>query len=269
MDSYEQKYKEALANARQEYNTTENVERKQWLEELFPELAESENERIRKAIHIYLDWLDGRNKDCQPKGEYTIRDMIAWLKKQGNPTDINPSEFDLHLNKLLKQFETLPKEELVSSLSFYLNVVQNDGTYKEEKESEQKLPIGKLPSEMKTIGESLGFTTQEECDKYNQMVTDLIMSDDGKSEQKPTDKEMKTLLRTEYEKGRADAISEMEKPTWSVEDMSKVQRICKYLDEAKKYYANITEVRECTNWLKSLKDRVQPRRRHTIFDEII
>ena len=35
---YEKKYKDALANARQEYTTTENVERKQWLEELFPEL---------------------------------------------------------------------------------------------------------------------------------------------------------------------------------------------------------------------------------------
>ena len=46
------------------------------------ELKESEDEKIRKAIHIYLDWLDGR-KDYQPKGEYTIRDMIAWIEKQG------------------------------------------------------------------------------------------------------------------------------------------------------------------------------------------
>jgi hypothetical protein len=45
---------------------------------------------------------------------------------------------------------------------------------------------------------------------------------------------------------------------WSVEDMSKIQRICKYLDEAKKYYADITEVRECMDWLKSLKEREQP-----------
>ena len=51
-------------------------------EVIFPELAESKDERIRKAIHIYLDWLDGR-KDCQPKGDYTIKDMIAWLEKQG------------------------------------------------------------------------------------------------------------------------------------------------------------------------------------------
>ena len=47
-----------------------------------------------------------------------------------------------------------------------------------EKRGEQKLQIEKLTSEMKTIEESLGLTTQEECDKYNQMVSDLIMSDD-------------------------------------------------------------------------------------------
>ena len=46
------------------------------------------------------------------------------------------------------------------------------------------------------------------------------------------------------------------KQEWSEKDMSKVQRICKYLDEAKKYYVDITEVRECVNWLKSLEDRV-------------
>ena len=79
------------------------------------------------------------------------------------------------------------------------------------------------------------------------------------AEQEPTDEEMKELLHTEYEKGRADAIAEMQKPAWSEEDMSKVQRICKYLNEAKKYYADTTEVRECMDWLKSLKDRVQPK----------
>ena len=39
---------------------------------------------------------------------------------------------------------------------------------------------------------------------------------------------------------------------WSVEDRSKIQRICKYLNEVKKYCADITEVRECIEWLKAL-----------------
>ena len=53
-----------------------------------------------------------------------------------------------------------------------------------DKQGEQKLPIEKLPSEMKTIGESLEFTTQEECDEYNQIVSDLIMSDNDNIEPK-------------------------------------------------------------------------------------
>ena len=53
---YEKKYKEALANARQEYNTTENIERKQWLEELFPELKESEPNKVNITTTIGDSW---------------------------------------------------------------------------------------------------------------------------------------------------------------------------------------------------------------------
>lgn len=58
------------------------------IDDAFPKLKESEDERIRRAIHIYLDWLDGR-KDCQPKGDYTIRDMIAYLesRKEQHPAE--------------------------------------------------------------------------------------------------------------------------------------------------------------------------------------
>lgn len=63
-----------------------------------PELSESEDERIRKAIHIYFDWLDGR-KDYAPRGEYTIRDMIAWLKNQGEkPTAWSEEDEDIMYN---------------------------------------------------------------------------------------------------------------------------------------------------------------------------
>ena len=78
---YEKKYKEAQGWIEKIYPTLQH-EQQMEAEAFFPELAESEDERIRKAIHIYLDWLDGR-KDCQPKGDYTIKDMIAWLEKQG------------------------------------------------------------------------------------------------------------------------------------------------------------------------------------------
>lgn len=101
-------------------------------EEMFPELAESEDERIRKEILSFLR--EGKPYYCP--NSIKRQEWAAWLEKQG----------------------------------------------------EQKLPIEKLPSETKTIGKSLGFTTQEDCDRYNQMVSDLIMSDDDKGEQKLVDK---------------------------------------------------------------------------------
>ena len=83
---YEKKYKEVIGKIQGLIDGSKKqghiIVRVEDLEKFFPELAESEDEKIRKAIYIYLDWLDGR-KDYQPKGDYTIKNMIAWLEKQG------------------------------------------------------------------------------------------------------------------------------------------------------------------------------------------
>ena len=73
--NYEQLYKEALERARQ-VHTTNVDENKKSTEYIFPELKESEDERIRKAIICYI----GYGQHC---GVSNI-DMIAWLEKQGN-----------------------------------------------------------------------------------------------------------------------------------------------------------------------------------------
>lgn len=114
----------------------------QMMEYLFPELAESDDEGIRKSL---IDYFSRFKSSDMWNESFSFGDVVSWVEKQAKPTDINPSEFDLRLNKLLKQFETLPKEELASSLSFYLNVVQNDGTYREENQGEQNLIMAKSP----------------------------------------------------------------------------------------------------------------------------
>ena len=175
------RYEEALKRAKQEYNTTKNVERKQLLEEYFPEIKESDDERIREEIKVILantdlsqfaldytfadmiNWLEKQSKKQTYQSNerawlYLVADVLTWregigqylddprvqelakkmqkeysqklhIDKQEADIDINPSEFEIRLNKLLKQFESLPKEDIVSSLSFYLNTIQNDGTY--------------------------------------------------------------------------------------------------------------------------------------------
>jgi len=80
MENYEQKYKEAISKAREcmkdggiSQNTID------YLCNIFPELAESEDERIRKQIISFLkefEYDHYRNLD--------FSSWIAWLEKQGN-----------------------------------------------------------------------------------------------------------------------------------------------------------------------------------------
>lgn len=75
MEDYEKKYKEALERAKgfktQEY--------KDVAAHIFPELAESEDENIRKAIRTII--LSTNIKQLQIVG-VSQSDMFAWLEKQ-------------------------------------------------------------------------------------------------------------------------------------------------------------------------------------------
>ena len=79
-----------------------------------------------------------------------------------------------------------------------------------------------------------------------------------KIEQNTTDNDMKEALRTEYEKGRADAIAEMQKSAWSEDDEEEFQIAIDTLVEAGQ--------RDSAHWLKSFKDRVQPKVELTQLD---
>lgn len=121
------------------------------LENTFPELKESEDEKIRKAIHIYLDWLDGR-KDYQPKGDYTIKDMLAWLEKQ------DPKK---HEEELEKAYKTADKVQ-----------------YRRGYEAAMK--------EMEKQGET--YTKRDVDDAWLKGMCDAKRELDKQSEQKPAEK---------------------------------------------------------------------------------
>lgn len=77
-------------------------------------------EEKRKTKH----WLKSLKDRVQPQPNQ------EWSKEEDEGKPIDLSEFDLHLNRLLKQFETLSKEErkrkkeeLESILTFYLNII--------------------------------------------------------------------------------------------------------------------------------------------------
>ena len=86
MDNYEQKYKKALEAVKflQEVNPSdEGIQN--WVKDNFPELKESEDERMRKSIIYAL-----RNGGFYSTDK--TDEAIAWLEKQGeqhSPIDVN------------------------------------------------------------------------------------------------------------------------------------------------------------------------------------
>lgn len=85
---YEQKYKEVLELARDYYKTNSKLNKADEnviLEDIFPELAESEDKRVREDILAFV------KREGQHIDKYKWHKWIAWLEKQGKqkPTTID------------------------------------------------------------------------------------------------------------------------------------------------------------------------------------
>ena len=82
-------------------------------EEIFPELAKSEDEKVRKALIDFFG--KGAKYGGQTNGVYD-KDILAWLEKQkGNICGISPNsawseEDEQHVNSLLKRLEGMCKK---------------------------------------------------------------------------------------------------------------------------------------------------------------
>ena len=245
-----------------------------------PELKESEDEKIRKAIHIYFDWLDGR-KDYAPKGKYTIKDMIDWLEKQGEK--IIPKNVD---EAALQYVDTCPVDGEVTHDNIrepYWNNHSMMNAYKAgwlAKQGEQKqdpcehcadkrLNCHNFPCvkgrAFKQGKSALEVIKEEKVDKDIKVEQNPSWSEEDENLLKLSVEnltEIKDRFGKDYGrvgdcinwlKSLKGRVQPQQKRKWSEWDRSKIQRICKYLDEAKKYYADITEVRECIDWLKFLR----------------
>lgn len=86
---YEQRYKEALDEAKAIHKAIKQ-DLKPVIEQIFPELAESEDERIRKAIICGMNALKKGNRIYF--ADIYIDDILAWLEKQGEQKSANKVE---------------------------------------------------------------------------------------------------------------------------------------------------------------------------------
>lgn len=110
--SYKEKYEQALAKAKEQYNYPCMRSCMGILEEIFPELAMSEDEKIKERITLCLE-------ECVHSDvirDYEKDECAAWLEKQkGNICGISPNsawseEDEQHVNSLLKRLEGMCKK---------------------------------------------------------------------------------------------------------------------------------------------------------------
>lgn len=173
--NYEEKYKEALEKAQEElqFCDTLDCDAVRQIFRFFPELKESNNEKIRKELIRYLPYCDDISKDIKER-------WIAWLEKQHEPKPswseedekkrtllINILEVNHH-NEYFKvdsentsNIDAICTEELVS----WLKSIKCKDTIKCDKT---------FFKNQKTIGESLNISTTEECEKYHKAIDSCL-----------------------------------------------------------------------------------------------
>ena len=169
--NYEKKYNALLGRARDYYEDKNCFKYiKGILKDLFPELSETEDKRIRNGLIALLKFGLEDGSTIAPGSNVTKEQAIDWLEKQGEQKpkrvgtkeaagtlkemleDIDPIEleetrremleidgFDSELNALLKKYKHLPKEEVAECLEFYLGVVQGEQKPKWTEEDEERL----------------------------------------------------------------------------------------------------------------------------------
>lgn len=74
---YEQRYKEALNEAKAIHKIIKKKDLKPIIKQIFPELKESKEEKIRKELIQYL-----KDYPNLPNGQYSRNDFFTWLEKQ-------------------------------------------------------------------------------------------------------------------------------------------------------------------------------------------
>ena len=254
------RYDEAIKRAKALYDNNQPISGNNVIiNNIFPELKESEDERIRKVLIAYFN----RYKEQEECGIDTFfgistDNILAWLEKQEekpveeyNITGISSRHATGKLAEIIKNIESSDKVE----------------------------PKFKVGDEIKTDnGESLTITKIDDKGYWSEDLFICTFDDSAKwelVEQKPAwsdedEDKIKSILFHIEDVENKDVIDWLKsikcrvqpKQEWSEEDESHIRYLIECLEHCKMGVAltmTTSTSQEYINWLKSLKDRVQPK----------
>lgn len=276
---YEKKYEklvDAVKVLRDNNPSDEGIQN--WVSDNVPELRESEDARTRKGL---TDFLKRKfENSCSPTpSKKVLTGWIAWLEKQGEK-ELDPRYsildklieaddiYQMSVNDTMvgeaknKAIEALSNLEISKLLGLEKQGEQKSIWHNEDEEPQR----GSLILLIMQSGTPIVAKIIEPNHTFNHgerwAYIDDLLEKQGESKFKQHIQEGDKIVTNEdgthFNVSQLERVAKKENLAWSEEDIFKVQRICMYLEEAKKYYADITEVRECIDYIKSLKDRFQP-----------
>ena len=133
------------------------------LENIFPELKESKDERIRKAlIDFFQDW----HKTKPSRWSIPVSDVITWLEKQGESDEIKVKEFLINKGYPIDANGTFPTyEEMYNIIS--------EGLEKQVEKPQGKTALEAIMEEKSPV-ESLSISPE----KYEEIINECIYGEE-------------------------------------------------------------------------------------------
>jgi hypothetical protein len=275
---YKKLYEDAFKKTEEIYNDKDNIQyvnAEGLIEEIFPQLKESEDEKIKQYLLSLIDKIWDYAIDSVGLDKNNI---IAWLKKHGEKQDYNP--YKATIESIAAMVEKYANGDL---RDFYDNIkvkckdaIEYDKTWN-KKQDEQKptdsycqdnckgfQETGKCfaDGECKAKRNAEQKSTQEvesfeaEHGKYYYCIKDYFCG--GRKQASKGD--VVQALRGLPIMGLKDAseyflpVNNVQNPAWSEED-EKILGKC--IDAASGYYSP-EDKQSMKDWLESLKNRVQP-----------
>ena len=249
MNSYEKKYKEALERAKRLHSEPTGGTERIVCEQIFPELRESEDEKIRKWL---ISQLKIKSDDTNSDLNITIDKAISWLEKQGDQPRYNIGDVICDKSCTTLNKEAQPNMEIVDIQNGMY--ICDKGSFPVSQQDEYELVSKKIDTKLND--DSVSNELREASTKHAEKEL--------KNQTFPDNLEFELIYT--FEEGAKWNASQ--KSAWSEEDENIKEWIMSDINKllALNRKSFVIADKEIT-WLKSLKDRVKTQQEWTMQDE--
>lgn len=267
--NYEEKYNQALEIAKH-YHDRDNIH---FLEHIFPELRESEDERIRKEIIKLVHFFYCSSSVYEH--HVSEDDMIAWLEKQGEQESTDEVEPKFKVGDWITNGEHTWKVTDIQPLDYILqsqngDTVDDTISYVDEYFHLWTIQDANDGDVLYSHDRNLLWIYKDKTTYHVAMVLDYAQYNCISTncdiviplDTCPATKEQRDLLFQkmkeagyEWDAEKKEVKKIEQKPTWNEEDEKMLSKLIEVLNGG----MTITPTKTYIDWLKSIKDRVQPK----------